>query len=342
MITGLWSKITHNWFIKCFVAGIVALGILSLFSVFYYNPPIHVSCDSGATDYTRESNSFWSRGTEGFASGTTDDNGYNNAYEEKIEQEIDILLMGSSQTEGLYVDETENMGYLLNEMFAGSGEEKYVYNIGMSSHTFLRNVSNLKDALETYQPEEYVIIETDSINFSTEDVDAALQNQMPPLESYGDGFLYEIQKIPYIKLLYQQYKDYKGDGLDARDFVVLEQTQGTNYNTGKVAEVLNYIKAETDAHGVTAMIFYYPYLSLTEEGILETSANEEKIAIFQELCDQNGILFVDLTEAFLKEYEDNQRIVSGFSNTAECYGHLNRYGHRLIAEAIYEEIMEGQ
>lgn len=342
MITALWSKITHNWFVKCFFAGIVALGILSLFSVFYYNPPIHVSCESGATDYTREANVFWSRGTEGFAKGTTDENGYNNAYEHIGSDEIDVLLMGSSQTEGLYVDETENIGYILNEMFAESGDEKYVYNIGMSSHTFLRNVSNLKEALETYQPTEYVVLETDFVDFLTEEVDAALQNQMSPLETYQDGFLYQIQKIPYVKLLYQQYKNYRDGGIIADDVVVAEQTQNPGYNYEKVMELLSYIKAETDTYGVTAVIFYNPYLALEEDGSLVTSANPEKVNCFRQLCEENGIIFVDMTEAFLNEYEKNHRIVSGFSNTAECYGHLNRYGHRLIAEAIYEGIKRGQ
>ncbi|MGN0352023.1 MAG: hypothetical protein ACI4ES_10255 [Roseburia sp.] len=340
MITALWSKVIHNWFVKCFFAGIVALGILSLFSVFYYNPPIHVNCESGATDYTREANVFWARGTEGFAKGTTDENGYNNAYEE--EDEIDILLMGSSQTEGLYVDEKENVGYLLNEMFAESGDEEYVYNIGMSSHTFLRNVSNLEYALETYHPNAYVALEADFVNFTIEEIDAALQDQMAPLETYQDGFLYEIQRIPYMKLLYQQYKDYQGGGIVVEDVVAVEQTQDSGYNVEKVMELLAYIKSEADAYGVTAIIYYDPYLILEEDGSIATSANPEKVSCFSQLCEENGILFIDMTEAFVKEYEENHRIVSGFSNTAECYGHLNRYGHKLIAEAIYQEIKKGQ
>lgn len=340
MITALWSKIFHNWFVKCFVAGIVALGILSLFSVFYYNPPIHVGSESGATDYTRQSDTFWSRGTEGFASGTTDENGYNNAYEVAEGTPVDVLLMGSSQTEGLYVDEKENMGYLLNEMFAENGENRYVYNIGMSAHTFLRNVSNLKYALETYQPTEYVVLETDFVSFASGEVDAALQDQMSPLESYQNGLLYESQKIPYVKLLYQQYKDYSGQASETDDSA---QVQGeAAYDFGKMSELLRYVKEQADEYGVTAMIYYYPSLSLEEDGSLATSTDDEMTANFAGLCEENGIAFVDMTEAFEREYEENHHIVSGFSNTAECYGHLNRYGHKLIAEAIYQEIEKGQ
>ena len=335
----MFSKIFHNWFFKCFCAGIVALGILSLFSVFYYNPPIHVGSTSGATDYTRQSDTFWSRGTEGFASGTTDDNGYNNAYEVAEGTPVDVLLMGSSQTEGLYVDGKENMGYLLNEMFAENGENRYVYNIGMSAHTFLRNVSNLEKALETYRPKEYVVLETDYINFDNDEADAALQDNMSPLETYQEGTLYKIQEIPYFKLLYQQYKDYTGteSGTAGTDL-----TDAALYNTQKAQEILNFVKQKAEAYGVKAMIYYYPALSLGEDGSLATSANEDATAIFSGLCEENGIIFVDMTEAFEREYEENHHVVSGFSNTAECYGHLNRYGHKLIAEAIYQEIEKGQ
>ncbi len=335
-----WMKITHNWFVKCICAGIVALGILSLFSVFYYNPPIHVPCESGATDYTRQAEVFWARGTEGIASGTTDESGYNNSFA-KTEAKISVLLMGSSQTEGLYVDEDKNVGYRLNEMFAENGETRYVYNIGMSSHNFLRNVSNLETALSVYQPAEYVVLETDYVDFTTEDVDLALQDQMVPLASYEDGFLYQVQKIPYAKLLYQQYKNYKENDIETTDIVKTEQANAA-FNTPKVEELLMYIKEKADAHGVMPIIFYVPHLALGEDGTLTTSANAEKVACFSDLCSQNGIVFLDMTEDFVEEYTVNHRIVSGFSNTAECYGHLNRYGHELIAEKIYREIERGQ
>ena len=104
----------------------------------------------------------------------------------------------------------------------------------------------------------------------------------------------------------------------------------------------SYVKEQADEYGVTAMIYYYPSLSLEEDGSLATSTDDEMTANFAGLCEENGIALVDMTEAFEREYEENHHIVSGFSNTAECYGHLNRYGHKLIAEAIYQEIEKGQ
>ena len=103
--------------IFCFIgkvigAGITAFAILALFCVFYYNPPVHEPCGNGVTSYVRQADTFWARGTEGFAMGTTDDSGYNNSYPADGRKTA-ILMMGSSQTEGLYVNENDCVSYLL-------------------------------------------------------------------------------------------------------------------------------------------------------------------------------------------------------------------------------------
>lgn len=338
MMIKLWSKICHNWFIKCIGAGVVALGVLSLFSIFYYNPPIHVACESGATDYTRESGTFWARATEGFAHGTTDIDGYNNVRVTK-QDDIGILMMGSSQTEGLYVDAKRNMGYDLAELLQEDGLDLPVYNIGMSSHGFLRNVSNLDAALQEYKPSDYLVMETDLVDFSAEEIDAALQNRMEPLATYNEGILYQLQRIPYVKLAYQQYQNYKGNGLDAEMLVEAAVDDGM-YDWAKTGELLTYVKSEADEAGVMPIIYYYPHLYLQDDGTLATSNVDTKIAAFSQICADNDIVFVNMTDDFLKEYEENHQIVSGFPNTAECYGHLNKYGHQLIAKAIEEVITE--
>ena len=334
----LWSKLCHNWLIKCIGAGVVALGVLSLFSMFYYNPPIHVSCGNGATDYTRESNKFWSRGTEGFAHGTTDVNGYNNV-DGTTQDNVGILLMGSSQTEGLYVDAKKNMGYVLNDLLQENGYDMPVYNIGMSSHGFLRTVTNLEAALDTYHPSDYVVLETDLVDFTSEELDAALNDNLEPLATYNDGFLYQMQRIPYVKLVYQQYQNYKGNQVDSQAFVESAVDDGV-YDVQRVSELLAQIETEASEHDVTPILYYFPHFYLEEDGTLKTSNVDGKISTFASLCEEHHIIFLDMTDDFLTEYEQNHHIVSGFSNTKECYGHLNQYGHRLIAQALYDAVTQ--
>lgn len=45
-------------------------------------------------------------------------------------------------------------------------------------------------------------------------------------------------------------------------------------------------------------------------------------------------------DAFLKEYEASYEVPYGFSNTSPGTGHLNRTGHRLVAEELYKMIGE--
>ena len=190
--------------IFCFIgkvigAGITAFAILALFCVFYYNPPVHEPCGNGVTSYVRQADTFWARGTEGFAMGTTDDSGYNNSYPADGRKTA-ILMMGSSQTEGLYVNEDDCVSYLLNEKYAEDGSNRYVYNVGMSAHTIYRNISNLENALKVYRPAEYVALETGTLAMNPVEAAQALNHEMPELTA-GSGIpaLEVLEKNPYIK-----------------------------------------------------------------------------------------------------------------------------------------------
>ena len=44
--------------------------------------------------------------------------------------------------------------------------------------------------------------------------------------------------------------------------------------------------------------------------------------------------------AFVEYYEHNKEVPYGFSNTKPGNGHLNKLGHRLIAEALIPYIKE--
>jgi hypothetical protein len=70
--------------LKVFISGIIALLLLSIFCLFYYNPGIHVNSPNDATDYVWGADTLYSRGTEGFAFGKTDIRGYNNVVSENF------------------------------------------------------------------------------------------------------------------------------------------------------------------------------------------------------------------------------------------------------------------
>ena len=82
---------------RIFASGVLAILFLTLFSFFYYNIPVSVEMSDESTDWKWEANFFYSRGTEGFAWGKTNNDGYLNAFDYSEETPLDVLIMGSSQ-----------------------------------------------------------------------------------------------------------------------------------------------------------------------------------------------------------------------------------------------------
>ena len=89
------------WILKALAAGLAALLLLNIWCYFYYNVPVHYTNETGATEYRWESNKFYRKGTEGFAFGRTNNEGFNNLSDYEPGQEIEILLMCSSHMEGM-------------------------------------------------------------------------------------------------------------------------------------------------------------------------------------------------------------------------------------------------
>ena len=58
----------------------------------------------------------------------------------------------------------------------------------------------------------------------------------------------------------------------------------------------------------------------------------------QEVCEKNNIIFIDMSDDFLKMYEEENVLPNGFCNTAVGFGHLNKYGHTAIARRLAEVI----
>ena len=329
------TKAVFKWIGKAVGAGLLALGLLCLFCCFYYNVPVHYANGSGATEYKWEAGRFYSKGTEGFAWGRTNNDGFNDLRDYAPGEAIDILLMGSSHMEGFNVAQDENAAALLNEAYAG---ERYVYNIGTAGHNLLYCFKHLDRALTHYAPGDWVVIETMSLDLSAADMDAVLEGRYPELPSRTGGLLTLLQKLPALRLLYSRYL--KGGELFNDDAVA---AQAEPAPSGSYAESLDRLldkaAAESKAHGVRAMIVFMPPLFASGDGGAHAETDPEQLALFTRLCAEKGIEFVDLTDAFLQAYARHV-LPFGFSNTAPFVGHLNREGHRIFAEAVAARIAE--
>lgn len=327
------------WILKALAAGLAALLLLNIWCYFYFNVPVHYTNDTGATEYKWESGKFYRKGTEGFAFGRTNNDGFTNLSDYEPGQEIEILLMGSSHMEGMSVPQEDNTANLLNRLFEG---EKYTYNIGTSGHTLIYCLSNLEAALDTYEPGEYVVIETRDLAFSQEELEALVSGTVEPIPSRTGGLVELLQKLPYLRLIYTKYfNEDGGDGGDGADAAGSEPlTRDSGALDSLLAQALNMAAESCREQGVQLILVYDPTVYADREGLGYTQTEDRDLERFSACCEASGIAFVDLTESFLKGYEQQHKLPYGFLNTRPGMGHMNSWGHELFARAVFQTINE--
>ncbi len=315
------------WLVKAFFAGCLALAMASAVAVFYHNPVPAVSEPGNATQTFYKPNTFGSTMREGICWGVTDANGYYNA--SVPEGDIQVLVMGSSHMQAVQVRHEERMPHLIQELTG-----KTTYNIGVSGYTLLECVKNLPVALDTMKPTEYLVIETASTTFDTAQIETYLSGQLPPDSKPYSGRLAKlVQKIPYARLAYSQLNEWTG---------ALEPVRIVNPDIDEDAyhALLGYIADACIERGITPVIFYHREYMLSPEGSMISRYNPETLELFASVCENNGIAFVDMEDAFQQRYAAEYVLPNGYCNTAAGYGHMNRYGHETMAQVISGMILQ--
>lgn len=116
--------------IKVIFAGLTAIIILSIIMCFYNLIPIHHDNPNKNTDYIWTGNSIWFNLNEGISWGRFDENGFNN---QKVVENPEIIVLGSSHMEGVNVFSSQTVGAQLTDKL----ENRYsIYNLGISGHHF--------------------------------------------------------------------------------------------------------------------------------------------------------------------------------------------------------------
>lgn len=332
---------------KLILAGLTAVIILSLVAVVYRYEGVHIKNSSGATDYKWEPGQLKSQMVEGFSFLRMDENGFNNAA--VIDDQPDILLMGSSHMEAVELMQKDSLAYLLNDMLSPLS----TYNIGISGHTIYRCADNFKSAVNRYNPKKYVIIETDRIEFDVDEMKSVIDGSAAPIPSYDSGLLFYMQKIPAIKVLYSQFDKWISESTEIEfespctvnfgdDSENDDKTDITDDYKETLRELLKKISVSADENGIKVIIFFHPPESLDKDGRVSYGEDEDSFSVFSEECKKQGIIFADMTPDFEKLYNEKHIMAHGFSNTAVGVGHMNKYAHRVIAEKLSEIINEAE
>lgn len=332
---------TIRWLLKACISGCITLFLLSGVTNIYNYTGVHIANPDRTTDYTWEPNQLKSNMTEGFARFRMDSCGFNNT-ESSQKERVDILLMGSSHMEAVQVPQTDNVASRLNQIFP----ELYTYNIGMSGHVIYNNVSNMADAVSVYNPAQYVLLETGTVELKEDDMEKVIGGVFPRIPSYDNGIVYLIQKkIPAVKCIYKQLEDWMATGRNPFISNRLEDTDAvseTPYSSQEYRRVLDIFlsKAVTPVReqGARMIIFYHPTMKLDESGVLLNPTDPDAEETFREVCEANDIIFIDMAEDYEKLYEREHSLPYGFINTAVGVGHMNKLGHKVVAERLAEVI----
>lgn len=337
--------------LKIFVSVFVSFVILNVVCFFYYNVPVHYESKTNSTDYVWERSKFYSRGTEGFSWGRTDDNGFNNiSADNAISPEI--LIMGTSHTEAFNVAQNENYSYLLGEYARLHGNDMKVYNIGISGHRIATVLNNFGNALKEFKPEKYVVIEVTTTELTLEEINQISEGNVKKNHSTANPLLVYLQKIPFVRCVYSQI-DKMGIEIKLPTFKK-NQSQSNiesfydddiykEYETA-LNSLMEQIGDVSKEYGVKLIIFHNSDLEINKNGTVVQTQISKKSKMFEDACRKNGIVFVDMYNAFAKNYNETYHLPHGFSNTAVGEGHLNKYGHGVIAKELYELVLnlEGQ
>lgn len=315
--------------IGAFALAYVLVNIM-LIPYYHYTPGIPLSVNATKEIYYPNS-AFLTTG-EGYSSGRFDKNGYLNPPGSADRNDY-VLVMGSSHTMGKEVPEGFSFCGLLSEQYGIP-----VYNMGMDGHLYTDIIAGFSAALEQFPDSGAVVIETGLTEFDIEDLKESLKQREYDPARTGTGIVNSSGTLSRIKSAVQTWLPYR---------ILLKQklnalkAKNDEPDTGTEAEYREAVDATMrlmrDRYDKKIVIVYHPAIMVDENGRAYAAVdNENTKRSFADACSRNDIVFYDMSDVFIKEYEENNRLPHGFMNTSMGTGHLNMTGHKLIAGKLAE------
>lgn len=331
--------------VKEIVKWIVALGmgflIVNSLCFGYERPVAWIDRNTGVTSGVRNPESILIHGTEGYGITLLDKNGYTNERKPLIEDNY-ILVMGSSHTQGKEVADDEKYTYILNKMIAGKDNERlYVYNVASDGHFLPTLLKRFSAGIEEFSGSKAVVLEIHDTDYSADKLKDALQqvhyneNETPEKLFGTVGIKTRIKGVTkeYIPLIHL-YKTH------------LETLQKNEGDEKKAIDVISYEKVLDEVFALIRSIYdgeiifvYHPEISIESDGVM-TCKKSNTFDSFRAVCVKNEIRIIDMTDSFVKKYNETSEVPYGFWNTAMGKGHLNVTGHQLFADELYKVLKE--
>lgn len=106
-------------------------------------------------------------------------------------------------------------------------------------------------------------------------------------------------------------------------------------NPERMREGWRFLLRTLRGQGRNVAFLYCPMVPAPGNGgVVAEDPDKACKALFREVCADQGVGFVDLTDAFNGFYRNEAAFPRGFPNSRAGEGHLNRDGHRLVAGAL--------
>ena len=335
------------------IAIISSCFVLNILSFSFYHPAVEIKRSGGATPGLMIPGGWSLLGFEGYGIQTIDDNGYVNP-DLPLEKEY-YCVVGASHAEGLHSRKGERISDYLNIKFGYTDSLKF-YNIAHTAYQFNNIAKHFNGIIQEFPNSKGIIIELDSTDYSIEQLTDALNQTsysdtddtikyMLERQTFKDKLIADIKNyLPLIRELsfqYETYKTSKSKRIDdkvyrasdinvsetlAKDADFLESYQNA------LSTVMQLIRSEYQG---PIIVVYHPTTSLDENGYLLLNS-EVTDAIFEEECIKHDIVFIDMANKFSEAFYNDNIAVYGFWNTTLMTGHINKFCHELMADAVFD------
>jgi len=321
-----------NWLLAFLIAILICNPVVFI----YYRPAGWIERTDAATDNIWRPNATLIMGLEGFGIYQVDKNGYLNE-NLPLEEEY-ILCVGNSNMQGKEVKKGNRISDILNNYYAESDEQLAVYNVSQDGFYFTDIVKSFPAIVGEFSNANTIIIEILKTDYTSLELQDAMVQKVYDAKQNGEIVWDNHSNIQKAKMSIKE--SFPILSLAKRQADVISGLKEDSFSEEKIAnkeELYKTLKLMREQYDGRIIIVYHPTVSINEDGTCSMNI-EDGTSLFKNTCEAIGIDFLDVSSAFQKAYEEENVVPYGFHNTMPGIGHLNEYGHKIIAEEIIKLI----
>lgn len=328
---------------RLLVAICIATLVLNLICFFYSRPVGWIERTESATDAIWNPGKLCIQSKEGVGVYRVDHNGYLNP--DKPLGEFYTLVVGASFVAGQEVKSGERYTDILNSRLAISDNELAVYNCAQDGYLLTDIIRGFYAITNEFPDAKNIVLDVGTSDFTEEDIRASMnqhgfdetqlgRNIVPTLTFKKRLVMKVKETFPLLSNLKNQIESFKGRSTNE------EKEIDVSSYLSAMNEALRLIRFEFDGN---LIVLYHPPVQIEQDGTMSL-VESKTYHIFAQLCQNNGIVFVDMSDSFMNTYEKEYAVPYGFLNTAVGKGHISVAGHRMIADELFRVLtdLDGQ